>query len=175
MLVYCRFINVVYRPPLAVTLYHKHPKYHVIINVGEQWPVWIRVYESPGGRLSIKCRLTRIGILMLKIRRSRDHPIFKNVGIHIPEKDGLYIQTEPDSLRTLALAQTWDVIIIWASSCSPLPPCCLWPCTCLERLYILLGHASGVIYHFIVYIYIYILIITTVINTFKGAYVIRGT
>ena len=34
---------------------------------------------------------------MLKIRRSRDRLIF-NMGIHIPGKDGLYIETGPDSI-----------------------------------------------------------------------------
>ena len=39
-----------------------------------------------------KCRLTSIGIPVLKIRRSRDRLIFK-MGIPIPGKDGLYIET----------------------------------------------------------------------------------
>ena len=38
--------------------------------------------------------LTSIAIPVLKIRRSRDHPIF-NMGIPIPGKDGLYIETKP--------------------------------------------------------------------------------
>ena len=40
------------------------------------------------------CVLTSIGIPMLKIRRSRDRLIF-NMGIPIPGKDGLYIETGP--------------------------------------------------------------------------------
>ena len=46
------------------------------------------------GRLIIKCRLTSIGIPMLKIRRSRNRLIF-NMGIPIPGKNGLYIETGP--------------------------------------------------------------------------------
>ena len=41
-----------------------------------------------------RCRLTSIGIPMLKIRRSRDRLIF-NMGIPISGKDGLYIETGP--------------------------------------------------------------------------------
>ena len=39
-----------------------------------------------------RSRLTSIGIPTLKIRRSHHHLIF-NMGIHIPVKDGLYIET----------------------------------------------------------------------------------
>ena len=47
------------------------------------------------GTVSIQvCRLTIIGIPMLKIRRSHDRLIF-NMGIPIPGKDGLYIDTGP--------------------------------------------------------------------------------
>ena len=35
---------------------------------------------------------------MLKIRRSPDRPIF-NMGIPIPEKDGLYIETGPRCIQ----------------------------------------------------------------------------
>ena len=45
----------------------------------------------PWGVSIYRCRLTSIGIPMLKIRRSRDRLIF-NVGIAIPWKDGLYIE-----------------------------------------------------------------------------------
>ena len=45
------------------------------------------------------CRLTRIGIPMLKIRRSHDRLIF-NMGIPIPGKDGLYIETGLRSLHS---------------------------------------------------------------------------
>ena len=45
-----------------------------------------------GGRLNIKMPSYSIGIPMLKIRRSRDRLIF-NMGIPIPGKDGLYIET----------------------------------------------------------------------------------
>ena len=41
-----------------------------------------------------KDHLTSIGIIMLKIRRSRDRLII-NMGILIPGKDGLYIETRP--------------------------------------------------------------------------------
>ena len=44
------------------------------------------------GTISIWRCLTSIGIPMLKIRRSHDHLIF-NMGISIPGKDGLYIET----------------------------------------------------------------------------------
>ena len=50
--------------------------------------------RGPGGCLNIRCHLTTIGIPMLKIRRSRDCLIF-NMGITIPGKDGLYIETVP--------------------------------------------------------------------------------
>ena len=50
--------------------------------------------QNPGA-VSIKgCRLTSIGIPVLKIRRSCDRLIF-NMGIPIPGKDGLYIETGP--------------------------------------------------------------------------------
>ena len=56
------------------------------------------------GAVSVwRCRLTSIGIPMLKIRRSHDRLIF-NMGIPIPEKDGLNIET--DSWRYLTLALT---------------------------------------------------------------------
>ena len=45
-----------------------------------------------------KGRLTSIGILMLKIRRSHDRLIF-NMGISIPRKDGLYIEKRPWILK----------------------------------------------------------------------------
>ena len=52
-------------------------------------------WSGTGGCLNIKiCRLTSIGMPMLKIRRSRDRLIF-NMGIPIPGKDGLYIETGP--------------------------------------------------------------------------------
>ena len=47
-----------------------------------------------GGLLNIRCRLNSIRIPMLKIRRSCDRLIF-NMGIPIPGKDGLYIETGP--------------------------------------------------------------------------------
>ena len=64
-------------------------------------PAWLTVlcsvwYGSAGanlGAVSIqRCRLTSIGIPMLKIRRSHDRLIF-NMGIPILGKDGLYIET----------------------------------------------------------------------------------
>ena len=48
----------------------------------------------PGGVSIYICHVTSIGIPMLKIRRSRDRLIF-NMGIHIPGKDGLYIEKGP--------------------------------------------------------------------------------
>ena len=57
---------------------------------GQPWLLWDKL-----GTVSIwRCRLTSIGIPMLKIRRSRDHLIF-NIGIPIPKKDGLYIESGP--------------------------------------------------------------------------------
>ena len=47
------------------------------------------------GAVSIeRCRLTNIGIPVFKIRRSRDRLIF-NMGIPIPGKDSLHIDTGP--------------------------------------------------------------------------------
>ena len=47
------------------------------------------------GAVSIqRCRFTKIRIPMLKIRRSSDRLIF-NMGIAIPGKDGLYVETGP--------------------------------------------------------------------------------
>ena len=47
------------------------------------------------GAVSVKrCILTSKGISMWKIRQPRDRLIF-NMGIPIPEKDGLYIESEP--------------------------------------------------------------------------------
>ena len=46
-----------------------------------------------------RCHLTSIGIPMLKTRRSHDHLIF-NIGISIPGKDGLYIETVPKLPRS---------------------------------------------------------------------------
>ena len=55
---------------------------------------WIRAL----GAVSIeRCHLISIGIPMLKIRWSHDRPIF-DMGIPIPGKDGLYIETDPRSL-----------------------------------------------------------------------------
>ena len=48
------------------------------------------------------CRLTSIGIPMLKIRRSHDRLIF-NMGIPIPGKDGLYIETGPGTHLSIFL------------------------------------------------------------------------
>ena len=50
-------------------------------------------YRS-GGRLDIKMSSYHIGIAMLKIKWSRDRLIF-NMGIAIPGKDSLYIETAP--------------------------------------------------------------------------------
>ena len=44
----------------------------------------------------LKCRLTSIGTPMLKIKQSRDCLIF-NMGIPIPGKNGLDIETGPRS------------------------------------------------------------------------------
>ena len=54
-------------------------------------------YQSSRGQAAAsiqRCRLTSIGVPMLKIRRPHDRPIF-NLGIPIPGKDGLYIETGP--------------------------------------------------------------------------------
>ena len=53
--------------------------------------------ENLGGVSLQKCRLTGIGIPMLKIRRSPDRLIF-NTGIPIPGNNPLYIETEPKHL-----------------------------------------------------------------------------
>ena len=55
---------------------------------------WDGVVGRWGGVSILKCRLTSIRILMLKIRRSRDRLIF-NMESPIPGKDGLYIETGP--------------------------------------------------------------------------------
>ena len=61
-----------------------------------------------------RCRLTSIGIPMLKIRRSGDRLIF-NMGIPIPGKDSLYIETGPWSSSKvvgLRLADLWEFPIL---------------------------------------------------------------
>ena len=45
----------------------------------------------------LRYRLTRIGIPLLKIRRSRDR-LISNMGIPIPGKDSLYTETGPRSI-----------------------------------------------------------------------------
>ena len=74
-------------------------------------------YRCDHGGVSLyKYRLTGIGILMLKIKRSGDRLIF-NMGIPILGKDGLYIETGP-----------WLPYIIWTNITGQrvvLPPTCL--------------------------------------------------
>ena len=53
---------------------------------------YFRTRLAPGPRLNIKTAVPRYGILMLKIRRSQDHPIF-NMGIPIPVRRHSYIKT----------------------------------------------------------------------------------
>ena len=57
---------------------HKHPNF-----------LRTSILAESGGRLNKRCRLTSIGITMLKIRRSRQSLIF-NMRIHIPGKDVFY-------------------------------------------------------------------------------------
>ena len=52
------------------------------------------ILEYSGGHLNIKMSSYRYRDPMLKIRRSHDRLIF-NMGIPIPAKDGLYIETGP--------------------------------------------------------------------------------
>ena len=55
------------------------------------------------GAVSIlRCRLSSIGIPMLKIRRFRDRLIF-NMGIPIPGKDGIYNETGPSFLDAIVI------------------------------------------------------------------------
>ena len=57
--------------------------------------LWGLLYKNMKDQGSVsRCRLTSIGIPMLKIRQSHDRLIF-NMGIPIPGKDGLYIDTGP--------------------------------------------------------------------------------
>ena len=68
---------------------------------------------SSGGLLNIKLSSYQYRIPMLKIRRYRDRLIF-NMGITIPGKDGLYIETGPRILLTYNPLVThegevWDV------------------------------------------------------------------
>ena len=71
------------------------------------WPVWdlcfiiyilmifIRSWcQLPGAVSILRCRLTRMGIPMLKIKQSPDRLIF-DIEIPIPGKDGLCIETGP--------------------------------------------------------------------------------
>ena len=53
-------------------------------------------FFSSGGCLNIECRLTSIGTPISMISWSHDHLIF-NMGIPIPAKDFLYIETGPES------------------------------------------------------------------------------
>ena len=55
--------------------------------------IW-KAIEPKGLSQYNDCRLTSIGIPMLKIKRFRDRLIF-NMGIPIPGKDGRYIETRP--------------------------------------------------------------------------------
>ena len=69
------------------------------------------------GAVSIKtCRLTNIGIPLLKIRRSRDHLIF-NMEIPILEKDGLYIKRAPWFLMVIPLKMTECSMASWHYLC----------------------------------------------------------
>ena len=59
------------------------------------WDLILVIAGPSEDRLSIwRCRLTSIGIPILKIRRSRDRLIF-NMAIPVPGKDGLYTETGP--------------------------------------------------------------------------------
>ena len=58
------------------------------------WSVNISSSSTQRAVSILRCRLTNIGIPMLKIRRSCDRLIF-NMGIPIPGKDSLYIETGP--------------------------------------------------------------------------------
>ena len=68
--------------------------------VFRQWDM-----SCPGGHLNIKMSSYQYRDPMLKIRRSCDRLIF-NMGIPIPGKDGLYIETGSWSLFTLFT--TWQ-------------------------------------------------------------------
>ena len=58
----------------------------------------------------LRCRLTSIGITMLKIRRSHDRLIF-NIGIPIPRKDGPYIATGPRPLSDQVNISTHNQLV----------------------------------------------------------------
>ena len=63
---------------------------------------FVYIFVDTGARLNIKYCLTTIGIPMLKMRRSHDRLVF-NMGIPIPRKDGLYIETGPGALKKMHL------------------------------------------------------------------------
>ena len=87
----------------------------------QSWGWWFEPHSPPLWRhsnandriqeaVSIqRCRLTRIGISMLKIRRSPDRLIF-NMGIPIPAKDGLYIETGPRSYLTIGFLWAMQIV-----------------------------------------------------------------
>ena len=83
-----------------------------------EWYDWIL-----GSSQNKYCRLTSIGIPMLKIIRSRDHLIF-NMGIPIYGKDSLYIETGSWWLFWKILSDQWQqdsaVLFICISSLSNL-------------------------------------------------------
>ena len=92
-----------------------------------KWWTIIIFAKCPLGAVSIrKTVLPGMAIPMLKIRRPNGRLIF-NMGIPIPGKDGLYIETGP---RTLVLSFYTDVVFtlfIWNSTHSTLPRHCeMW-------------------------------------------------
>ena len=74
---------------------HKHPNF-----------LRTSILAESGGRLNKRCRLTSIGITMLKIRRSRQSLIF-NMRIHIPGKDGFFIHIQRKPITTFFTEYSW--------------------------------------------------------------------
>ena len=72
-----------------------HFKWTDKTGVNLEWWTWKQSTSSNQGAVAIeRCRLTTVGIPMLKTRRSPDRLVF-NMGIPIHGEDGLYIETKP--------------------------------------------------------------------------------
>ena len=84
-----------------------HEKYLLALPWGDcLWRIFTVLYQEPGGRLNIQTSPYQYRDPMLKIRGSCDRLIF-NMGIPIPGKDSLYIETEPSSIQSSATEGTY--------------------------------------------------------------------
>ena len=89
--VVCKMFAILYRPQYVGNNVKRRSKLNFL-----SFAHWYSPSRT-GDHLSITCHLTSNGIPMLKIIRSHHSFIF-NMGIPIPEKDGLYIEMGPRSL-----------------------------------------------------------------------------